>query len=66
MELDRIRQAIEEKGFKHKWLACQIGVHPSSLSRFLTGKSVINRSALILLSQKLGIEINTEAFKEAS
>lgn len=59
MELERIRQVIADKGFKHKWLAGQIGVHPSSLSRFLTGKSVISRSAMILLFQVLNIDAET-------
>jgi plasmid maintenance system antidote protein VapI len=38
MNLSRIRDEIDKRGIKHRWLAKQIGVHPTTLSRFLCGK----------------------------
>lgn len=56
MDIELVRAAITKKGFKHKWLAGQIGVHPTTLSKYLTGKSPLTRPALILLAQKLELE----------
>ncbi len=55
MDLERIRIAIKKRGFKHNWLAGQIGVHPGTFSRFMTDKTRLHKSALILLCQKLDL-----------
>lgn len=56
MDLKRIRGAIEKAGLKHKKLAGRIGVHPGTFSRFMTGKTMLHKSALILLCQILELD----------
>jgi len=65
MNLIKIRQEIEKQGLKHKALARRIDVHPNTLSRFLTGKTVLGTEALLKLLKALNL--STEALmKKAS
>lgn len=66
MNLERVRAAIKTKGCKHKWLAGQIGVHPVTFSRFMTGKTPLNKPSLILLCQILELKNELEALQHAS
>ncbi len=54
--LDAIKRRIEERGLKHRWLADQMGVHPTTLSRFLTGKTNLSNAALKSLLRQLDLE----------
>lgn len=56
-DLEKVRETIKMKGFKHKWLAGKIGVTAGTFSRFMTGKTTLNRPALILLSQILDLDL---------
>ena len=44
-----IRSEIENMGFRRVWLAGQIGVHPTTLNRFLSGKTMLGSEALMEL-----------------
>ncbi|MBL7545605.1 MAG: helix-turn-helix transcriptional regulator [Bdellovibrionaceae bacterium] len=59
MNLKRIDSAIKQKGLKKTWLAEQIHVHPSTLNRFLSGKTKMGGEALVRLFQILQIDINS-------
>lgn len=59
-----IRQEIDKRGIKHRWLAEQIGVHPTTLCRFLTGKTTLGGEAMFNLVQKL--ELGPDLLKKAS
>ncbi|MEN0060019.1 MAG: helix-turn-helix transcriptional regulator [Bdellovibrio sp.] len=54
--LEEIKKRIEERGLKHRWLADQVGVHPTTLSRFLTGKTNLSNAALKSLLKELKLE----------
>jgi antitoxin component HigA of HigAB toxin-antitoxin module len=56
-DLEKVRARIRQRGFKHNWLAGEIGVSKSTFSSFMTGKRGLNKSALILLSQKLELDL---------
>lgn len=64
MDLELIREVIEQKGLKHRWLADQIGVHPTTLSRFLTGKSKLGNAALKSLCRELNLD--AKSLKDAA
>jgi len=44
-----IRKEIEKLGLRRVWLAAKIGVHPTTLNRFLNGKTVLGSEALMEL-----------------
>lgn len=56
MNLIMIRDVIEKTGLKHRALAKQIGVHPNTLSRFLTGKTMLGSEALMKLLSILNLK----------
>jgi transcriptional regulator with XRE-family HTH domain len=55
-ELKTIHTRIKEKGLKKKFLAQEIGVVPSTLSSFLSGKRNLGTSAVKLLLQQLDMD----------
>lgn len=59
MNLAKIRAEIESKGIKHVWLAGQIGVHPNTLSRFLTGKTELGLDSLAKLLKILNLKFES-------
>lgn len=54
--VDTIRTEIEKKGIKHRWLAEKIGVHPTTLSRFLTRKRGIGSEIKMSLLRELNLD----------
>jgi plasmid maintenance system antidote protein VapI len=65
LNLEEIRKVVRNSGYKSSWIARNIGVSGSTLSRFVNGKSNLSGSAMILLFQVL--KLKPEAFvKKAS
>ena len=62
MDLEKFRNAIQARGMKHRWLAAEIGIHPSTLCRFLKGRTMLGGEALIKLLQVLNLD--PEALKK--
>lgn len=56
MDLELIKSEIKARGLKQRWLANKIDVHPSTLNRFLTGRTIMSGEALIKLFQLLKID----------
>jgi ribosome-binding protein aMBF1 (putative translation factor) len=55
MDIQKLRKVIEGRGIKQTWLADQIGVHPSTLNRFLTGRTHMSRAAIKSLLRELNL-----------
>lgn len=56
MSREQIRAVIKKKGFRHAWLAVQIGVTPSTFSAFLTGKRNLGLAAKKSLFRELELD----------
>lgn len=56
MNRQKIEITIKKRGLKKGWVAEQIKVHPSTLKRFLTGKTMLNGEALIELCRILKLD----------
>lgn len=56
MDLELIKSEIRARGLKQRWLANKIEVHPSTLNRFLTGRTIMSGESLIKLLQVLEID----------
>lgn len=55
-DLTTIRDAINSRGLKVKFLASKIGVAPATLSSFLTGKRNLGNPALLSLLRELNLD----------
>lgn len=55
-DLTTIRDAINSRGLKVKFLASKIGVTPATLSSFLTGKRNLGNPALLSLLRELNLD----------
>lgn len=62
MDLRVIKVEIKNRGLKSKWIASEIGIHPSTLSRFLSGRTILSGESLIRLLQML--KIDPASFKQ--
>jgi plasmid maintenance system antidote protein VapI len=56
MDIELIRNKIKARGLKQRWIASEIDVHPSTLNRFLTGRTIMSGEAMIKLFQLLEID----------
>lgn len=66
MNVSKIRDVIDEKGLVHHKLAKRIGVHPNTLSSFLTGKTMLGAEALIELLAELNLSARSLIKKDAA
>jgi transcriptional regulator with XRE-family HTH domain len=52
----KIKEIVKSRGLKICWLADEINVHPTTLGRFLSGKTNLNAEALLKLLRVLNLD----------
>lgn len=57
-----IKSRIKTLGLKQVWLAAELNIHQGTLSRFLTGRTMLGGEELVRLLQILNLD--TEALKK--
>lgn len=56
--INRIKVVLAEKEKTNKWLASELGINPSTVSKWCTNSSQPNIEALIKISKLLGVEMD--------
>ena len=56
-DINRIKVALVEKKRTNKWLAEQLGVNPSTVSKWCTNSSQPDLNNLLRISDLLGVDI---------
>lgn len=54
----RLRELVQERGLKHKWLAEQLGVDPTTFSRWMKGRNVPSLAHGVKLARLLGVPVS--------
>lgn len=52
-EHEKVREMVKKRGLKLGWVAREIGVHPTTLSRWLNGHSVPEATSLMAIARLL-------------
>ena len=63
-DINRIKVALVEKKRTNKWLAEQLGVHPSTVSKWCTNSSQPDLNNLLRISDLLGVDIKELIVRE--
>ena len=63
-DINRIKVALVEKKRTNKWLAEQLGVNPSTVSRWCTNSSQPDLNNLLRISDLLGVDIKELIVRE--
>ena len=58
--INRIKVVLVEKKRTNKWLAEQLGVNPSTVSKWCTNSSQPDLNNLLKISNLLGVDIKVE------
>ena len=56
-DINRIKVVLVEKKRTNKWLAEQLGVNPSTVSKWCTNSSQPDLNCLLKISDLLGVDI---------
>jgi plasmid maintenance system antidote protein VapI len=59
MDRKLVKSELKRRGIKHKWFAETIGIHPSTLSAYLTGRKTLSLAIEKSIFRELNL--NTEA-----
>lgn len=63
-DINRIKVVLVEKKRTNKWLAEQLGVNPSTVSKWCTNSSQPDLNNLLKISDLLGVDIKELIFRE--
>ena len=63
-DISRIKVALVEKKRTNKWLAEQLGVNPSTVSKWCTNSSQPDLNNLLRISDLLGVDIKELIVRE--
>ncbi len=63
-DINRIRVVLVEKKCTNKWLAEQLGVNPSTVSKWCTNSSQPDLNSLLKISDLLGVDIKELIVRE--
>lgn len=63
-DINRIKVALVEKKRTNKWLAEQLGVNPSTVSKWCTNSSQPDLNNLLRISDLLGVDIKELIVRE--
>jgi transcriptional regulator with XRE-family HTH domain len=55
LDAKKVERVIEARGLRKKWVAQQMRVAPTSLSRWLNGDRVASEAMIALLASVLGV-----------
>lgn len=55
-----IKEIIKKKGFKQNYIACEVGLHPVTLNKYLNGKATIKDSKFHRLCELLELDFLLE------
>ena len=65
-EIEKLRVAARDSGFRASWLSAKIGVDRSTLYRFIHGQTRLGRPALMLLAMTLNMKLDEAKKSKAS
>ena len=63
-DINRIKVVLVEKKRTNKWLAEQLGVNPSTVSKWCTNSSPPDLNSLLKISDLLGVDIKELIVRE--
>ena len=63
-DINRIKVVLVEKKRTNKWLAEQLGVNPSTVSKWCTNSSQPDLNSLLTISAMLGVDIKELIVRE--
>ena len=63
-DINRIKVVLVEKKRTNKWLAEQLGVNPSTVSKWCTNSSQPDLSSLLKIADLLGVDIKELIVRE--
>ena len=63
-DINRIKVVLVEKKRTNKWLAEQLGVNPSTVSKWCTNSSQPDLNSLLKISDLLGVDIKELIVRE--
>ena len=63
-DINRIKVVLVEKKRTNKWLAEQLGVNPSTVSKWCTNSSQPDLNSLLIISDLLGVDIKELIVRE--
>ncbi len=63
-DINRIKVVLVEKKRTNKWLAEQLGVNPSTVSKWCTNSSLPDLNSLLKISDLLGVDIKELIVRE--
>lgn len=63
-DINRIKVALVEKKRTNKWLAEQLGINPSTVSKWCTNSSQPDLNNLLRISDLLGVDIKELIVRE--
>ena len=63
-DINRIKVVLVEKKRTNKWLAEQLGVNPSTVSKWCTNSSQPDLSSLLKISDLLGVDMKELIVRE--
>ena len=63
-DINRIKVVLVEKKRTNKWLAEQLGVNPSTVSKWCTNSSQPDLNSLLNISDLLGVDIKELIVRE--
>ena len=63
-DINRLKVVLVEKKRTNKWLAEQLGVNPSTVSKWCTNSSQPDLSSLLKISDLLGVDIKELIVRE--
>lgn len=63
-DINRIKVVLVEKKRTNKWLAEQLGVNPSTVSKWCTNSSQPDLKSLLKISDLLGVDIKELIVRE--
>ena len=63
-DINRIKVVLVEKKRTNKWLAEQLGVNPSTVSKWCTNSSQPDLNGLLKISDLLGVDIKELIVRE--
>ena len=63
-DINRIKVVLVEKKRTNKWLAEQLGVNPSTVSKWCTNSSRPDLNSLLKISDLLGVDIKELIVRE--
>ena len=63
-DINRIKVVLVEKKRTNKWLAEQLGVNPSTVSKWWTNSSQPDLNSLLKISELLGVDIKELIVRE--